>query len=103
MNQVCSSHTLPPPPRLPSRRAAPEVGGVLRTLRGFRRRQVLRIGTNDIIRDRPMEEITRDISRVADTALEVALATALRNIGRRFGNPLTTGGEPARCVILAFG
>ncbi len=63
----------------------------------------MRIGTNDIIRDRPLEEITRDISRVADAALEVALATALRNISQRFGEPFTDAGEPARCVILAFG
>jgi len=32
---------------------------------------ILRIGTNDIIRDRPLEEITQDLSRVADAALEV--------------------------------
>jgi glutamate-ammonia-ligase adenylyltransferase len=83
--------------------AAPDDGAVLRALRRFRQRQVLRIGTNDVIRDRPLEEITRDISRVADTALEVALVTALRNIGRRFGTPHTTGGEPARCVFLGFG
>ncbi len=83
--------------------AAGDDGAVLRALRRFRQRQVLRIGTNDIIRDRPLEEITRDISRVADTALEVALATALRNISRRFGSPETTRGEPAKCAILAFG
>src|SRR5947209_9838899 len=83
--------------------AAADDGAVLRALRRFRQRQVLRIGTNDIIRDRPLEEITRDISRVADTALEVALAMALRNISRRFGTPMTTGSEAARCVILAFG
>jgi glutamate-ammonia-ligase adenylyltransferase len=83
--------------------SAPEDTAVLRTLRRFRQRQVLRIGTNDIIRDRPLEEITRDISRVADTALEVALTTAQRNISRRFGTPHTAASEPARCVILAFG
>jgi len=83
--------------------AAADDTAVLRALRSFRQRQVLRIGTNDIIRDRPLEEITRDISRVADTALEVALTTALANIRRRFGVAYTTGGEPARCVILAFG
>src|SRR5262249_22403687 len=70
--------------------------------RRFRQKQVLRIGTNDIIRDRPLEEITRDISRVADTALEVALATALRSMQNRFGQPFTSAGQPARCVILAF-
>src|SRR5207237_10304565 len=83
--------------------AAFEDSSVLRAFRRFRQRQVLRIGTNDIIRDRPLEEITRDISRVADAALEVALATALRHVGKRFGLPYTTSGQPARCVILAFG
>ena len=83
--------------------AAADDGMVLRAFRKFRQRQVLRIGTNDIIRDRPLEEITRDISRVADTAIEVALVTGLRNITRRFGAPDTNAGEPARCAILAFG
>jgi [glutamine synthetase] adenylyltransferase / [glutamine synthetase]-adenylyl-L-tyrosine phosphorylase len=83
--------------------AAFEDSAVLRAFRRFRQRQVLRIGTNDIIRDRPLEEITRDISRVADAALEVALHTALRNVTSRFGQPCTAAGQPARSVILAFG
>jgi glutamate-ammonia-ligase adenylyltransferase len=83
--------------------AAFEDSAVLRAFRRFRQRQTLRIGSNDIIRDRPLEEITRDISRVADAALEVALRTALRSIGNRFGQPCTTAGRPARSVILAFG
>src|SRR5262249_31526064 len=52
---------------------------------------------------RPLEEVTRDISRVADMALEVALNTALRTITNRFGEPFTKHDQPARCVILAFG
>jgi len=83
--------------------AAFEDSAVLRAFRRFRQRQLLRIGTNDIIRDRPLEEITRDISRVADAALEVALTTALRHVGKRFGEPHTAGGQPARCSIIAFG
>src|SRR5438876_7043485 len=83
--------------------AAFEDSTVLRAFRRFRQRQLLRIGTNDIIRDRPLEEITRDISRVADAALEVALATALRHAANRFGQPHTSDGVPAQCVILAFG
>jgi [glutamine synthetase] adenylyltransferase / [glutamine synthetase]-adenylyl-L-tyrosine phosphorylase len=83
--------------------AAFEDSAVLRAFRRFRQRQILRIGANDIIRDRPLEEITRDISRVADMALEVALHTALRSIANRFGEPMTPSGEVARCVILAFG
>ncbi|MBV9122966.1 MAG: bifunctional [glutamate--ammonia ligase]-adenylyl-L-tyrosine phosphorylase/[glutamate--ammonia-ligase] adenylyltransferase, partial [Planctomycetes bacterium] len=80
-----------------------EYSAVLRAFRRFRQRQILRIGTNDIIRDRPLEEITKDISRVADASLEVALATASRHVGNRFGQPYTSDGQPARCVILAFG
>jgi glutamate-ammonia-ligase adenylyltransferase len=83
--------------------AAFEDSAVLRAFRRFRQRQILRIGTNDITRDRPLEEITRDISRVADAALEVALATALRNVGNRFGQPYTASGQPAHCAVLAFG
>jgi glutamate-ammonia-ligase adenylyltransferase len=83
--------------------AAFEDSSVLRAFRRFRQRQTLRIGTNDIIRDRLVEEITRDLSRVADTAIDVALATSLRHISDRFGQPYTSGGQPARCVILAFG
>src|SRR5712691_1409770 len=83
--------------------AAFEDSAVLRVFRRFRQRQILRIGINDIIRDRPLEEITRDISRVADASLEVALHTALKKVGTRFGQPYTKAGEPAHCVILAFG
>ncbi len=83
--------------------AAYEDSNVLRAFRRFRQQQLLRIGANDIIRDRPLEEITRDISRVADTALEIALETARANISRRFGEPYSDAGEPARAVILAFG
>src|SRR5262245_42579104 len=83
--------------------AAFEDSGVLRAFRRFRQRHMVRIGTNDIIRERPLEEVTRDISRVADTALEVALRTALRHVSARLGEPFTTDNQPARCVVLAFG
>jgi glutamate-ammonia-ligase adenylyltransferase len=83
--------------------AAFEDSAVLRAFRRFRQRQVLRIGTNDVIRERPLDEVTRDLSRVADAAVEVALATARRNVGNRFGQPYTEGGAPALCTVLAFG
>jgi len=83
--------------------AAADEAAVMTIFRRFRQRQVLRIGTNDIIRDRPLEEITRDIARVADVALEAALATACRSVSKRHGQPITTEGLPARCVVLAFG
>jgi glutamate-ammonia-ligase adenylyltransferase len=83
--------------------AAFEDSSALRLFRRYRQRQTLRIGTNDIIRDRPLEEVTRDISRVADVAVQVALNQALKTVTRRFGAPRGEDGSPAHCVILAFG
>lgn len=83
--------------------AAFEDSRLLRVFRQFRQKHILRIGANDIIRERPLEEITRDLSRVADASLQVALATSWRHVAARFGEPFTLQGQPARCVILAFG
>ncbi len=83
--------------------AAYEDSAILRAFRRFRQRQMLRIGANDIIRDRPLDEITRDIAHVADVAIEVALTVALRQVGKRFGQPCTVDGKPVTCVVLAFG
>ena len=38
-----------------------------------------------------------------DSSTEVALATALRLLQNRFGEPYTSAGQPAHAVILAFG
>jgi glutamate-ammonia-ligase adenylyltransferase len=83
--------------------AAFEDSAVLRAFRRFRQRHILRIGVNDIIRDRPLEEVTRDISWVADAAIRIALDTALDRVAHRFGDPLTLDGGPARSVVFAFG
>jgi glutamate-ammonia-ligase adenylyltransferase len=82
--------------------AALDDATLLAVFRRFRQRQMLRIGTNDIIRDRPLEEITRDLSRVADVALDSALTCALRRVSERLRLSRGANG-PGRCVILAFG
>ena len=74
--------------------AAFEDSAVLRVFRRFRQRQLLRIGANDVIRDRPLEEITRDISRTADVALEVALATALAPSANASASPTLKPASP---------
>ncbi|MGL6095291.1 MAG: bifunctional [glutamate--ammonia ligase]-adenylyl-L-tyrosine phosphorylase/[glutamate--ammonia-ligase] adenylyltransferase, partial [Fimbriiglobus sp.] len=83
--------------------AAFDDAGVLRAFRRFRHLQMLRIGVNDILRDRPLEEITRELSRAADAALEVALQTALRSATKKLGQPTTADGTAARVAALAFG
>ncbi|HTK74677.1 MAG TPA: bifunctional [glutamate--ammonia ligase]-adenylyl-L-tyrosine phosphorylase/[glutamate--ammonia-ligase] adenylyltransferase, partial [Gemmataceae bacterium] len=83
--------------------AAADDTGVLRAFRRFRQRQTVRIGANDIVRDRPLDDIARDLSRVAEVAIEVALATALHRLSDRFGVPTSGDHTPARVVVLAFG
>jgi len=83
--------------------AAGDEATVLRAFRRFRRRQILRIGVNDIVRDRPLEEVTRDISRAAEAAIEVAVEHARRRLADRYGEPLAAGGRPGRLAVIAFG
>src|SRR5262245_58502640 len=77
--------------------AAADDAGVLRAFRRFRQRHTLRIGANDVIRDRPLEEVTRDLSNVADAAVAVALSVARRQVGQRLAE------RPARVAAFAFG
>ena len=83
--------------------AAYDDPGILRAFRRFRHIQMLRVGVNDILRDRPLEEVTRELSRLADASVEVALQVALKQLTRKFGPPLSPSGEPARLACLAFG
>jgi glutamate-ammonia-ligase adenylyltransferase len=82
---------------------AADDNAVLRAFRRFRRRQLLRIGVNDIVRDRPLEEITADLSRVAEAAVATAWETAWKTTAQKFGEPQTLQKQPARAAILAFG
>jgi [glutamine synthetase] adenylyltransferase / [glutamine synthetase]-adenylyl-L-tyrosine phosphorylase len=82
--------------------ACPDDPATLLAFRRFRHLHMLRIGANDILRDRPLEEVTRELARVADSSVKIALATATKTVGKRFGNPMA-GGEPARFAGFAFG
>ncbi|QVL30874.1 bifunctional [glutamate--ammonia ligase]-adenylyl-L-tyrosine phosphorylase/[glutamate--ammonia-ligase] adenylyltransferase [Telmatocola sphagniphila] len=76
---------------------------VLKILRKFRQRQMVRIGFNDIVRERPLEEITGDLSNLADACIEAALQVSLRNAANKYGAPLREDGQPSHCTVLAFG
>jgi [glutamine synthetase] adenylyltransferase / [glutamine synthetase]-adenylyl-L-tyrosine phosphorylase len=75
----------------------------LRAFRRFRQLHLLRIGVNDLIRERPLEEVTRELARVADSSIKNALAVATRTITKKLGTPMTSGGKPARLSAFAFG
>ncbi len=82
--------------------ACPDDASTLLAFRRFRQLHMLRIGANDILRDRALEEVTRELARVADSSIKIALATAMKAVGKRFGSP-TAGGVPARVAGFAFG
>ncbi len=82
---------------------APDDPGVLRVFRRFRARHHLRIGINDIVRDRPLEEIARELARLADTSLEVAVSHSMRSVSNRIGKAMGPDGKPAHLAALAFG
>ena len=76
---------------------------VMRAFRRFRQLHLLRIGVNDLIRERPLEEVTRELARVADSSIKNALAVATKTITRKLGTPMTPTGKPARISAFAFG
>ncbi|MGL4593295.1 MAG: bifunctional [glutamate--ammonia ligase]-adenylyl-L-tyrosine phosphorylase/[glutamate--ammonia-ligase] adenylyltransferase [Thermoguttaceae bacterium] len=78
-------------------------GSVLRALRRFKRRQTLRIAFNDMIKKQSLEMVTRQISRVAESAIEAALHAAGRKLFTKRGTPRSIEGVMAHFVVLALG
>ena len=73
-------------------------------LRRGRRRELLRIGYNDIVRELPLEVVTLDLSHLADACVEAAYRLARAHADERHGPPSGTNEfRPARFVVLALG
>lgn len=84
-------------------RAASDSVAQARVFRRFRLRQLLRVGVNDILRDRSLEDVTRDISRVADASVSAAFTIAMERCASRHGVPHGVSGAPARAAVFALG
>ena len=74
----------------------------LRSLRRFKRRQILQIAYGDIKRQ-PLETVTRQLSNLADVMIEAALHAAGRKLFKKRGTPRGPDGIPANFTILALG
>ncbi len=84
--------------------AAPNDEAARLTIRRFRRRELLRIGYDDIVRTLPLELITRELSHLADICVEAAYQLARKHADIRHGSPSgDSDARPARFVILALG
>lgn len=76
---------------------------VLAILRRFKRRETLRIAYGDIVQGLPVEQITRQISYVADAIIAGALDFARRTIAEKFNQSNGKQLDPPKFVVLAMG
>jgi glutamate-ammonia-ligase adenylyltransferase len=76
---------------------------VMASLRRYKRRETLRIAYGDIVRNQPVDTVTRQISYLADAIVEAALDFAKRHLQELYGQPLRAGGERCRFVVLGLG
>ena len=76
---------------------------VSQSLRRFKHRETARIAYADLIRQMPLESVTRQISYVADACCEAALKAAFHRLAQTRGEPRLPDGSPCRYVCLSLG
>ncbi len=76
---------------------------VMRSLRRFRRRQMVRIAWRDLCGWAPVEETLGDLSALADVCIKAACDHASRVLSGRHGQPRDMEGRPQSLVILGMG
>jgi glutamate-ammonia-ligase adenylyltransferase len=75
----------------------------LDALRHFRNAEFLRIALNDLWGELEPEEVSRQITFVAEVCLEEACRDALTRLIDKYGPPLEESGDPARFAVLGLG
>jgi len=83
--------------------ALPDDVEVMRTLRRFKHREILRIVYGDVVAGQKLETVTGQLSHLAEAIVEGALRAATRKVAQRRGMPHGPHGEPARLSMLALG
>lgn len=84
-------------------RAFPDFRARCRSLRRFKRREILRIGAREVYAYAPVSSVTEDLSNLADAALQIALAMGADDLNPRFGRPLGASGAEATFAVIALG
>ncbi|MEY4685675.1 MAG: hypothetical protein RLZ25_2134 [Pseudomonadota bacterium] len=78
-------------------------GGLQKALRKMRSLEMVRIAWRDIAGWAPIEETLRDLSLLAEAAVETALKIHFDWLTERFGIPQNREGEPQNLVVLGMG
>lgn len=76
---------------------------LLRTLRRFRRREMVRIAWRDLAGWAPTQETLRELTWLADAAVQGALDWWDTELSRRHGTPRDAKGDPVGLVVLGMG
>lgn len=85
---------------------SPDLQGLMKTLRCFKRFEILRIAARDLNGLAPLEEVTRELSDLASATLQVAYETCHDLLVQEYGTPLKQtpdGPRPAAMTILGMG
>ena len=75
----------------------------MQIIRRFKRREMLRIAIGDLIVSQPLDQVTRQISYVAEAAIEAAIHFTAKALDEKFGRPLLANGKACRLVVFALG
>lgn len=74
-----------------------------RSLRKFRNMQMLRLIWRDSNRLCDMQQVTSELSHLADVCIESALDANYAMCCQRWGTPLTADGRPMRLIVVGMG
>jgi glutamate-ammonia-ligase adenylyltransferase len=77
--------------------AQDDVEGALTELRRFRNEEVLRVGLHDVAGALDLEEVSRQLSDLADVCVEACFALAAADVEKRYGK------RDATMVVIALG
>lgn len=72
-------------------------------LREMRHRELIRIAWRDLLGDADLDETLHDLTRLADTLVQGALAWLEARYHERFGCPRDDAGEPQSLTVLGMG
>ncbi len=75
----------------------------MQILRRFKHHETLRIAFGDLIVGHRIEQVTQQISFVADAIIDAALSFARDSLSRKWGTPMSEDGSACRFVIFALG
>lgn len=83
-----------------------DFAALLKTLRCFKRSEILRIAARDLNGLAPLEEVTAELSSLASASLQVAHDVCLQCLIREYGIPLIqseSGPRQARLTVIGMG